>query len=236
MNLFLLLFKTYNNYFFFADSACLSSSSERRLVLYWGREMPSHPLMMFDFLCCAHEAVPPTLSPSPIIYICSSFCAVILQLFPYFFSLLPLPIWGRKKNPPDTFNLFPHSIPTFLCRAPGAALPGEAAVKCSRDSTHSSRRKLLSRGRSQEGKFFVVCFEQAPLLHFMGPSVCFPLQQECVPQHHVAKRRQRPLFCVITSDITLCCWDGCTGKYQGCCAVKKVNFIDSCNGLCCKGP
>lgn len=53
--------------------------------------------MMSDFLCCAHETVPPTLSPSPIIYICSSFSAVILQLFPYFFSLLPLPIWGRKK-------------------------------------------------------------------------------------------------------------------------------------------
>lgn len=136
------------------------------------------------------------------------------------------PSEGGKKKPPDTFHLFPHSISTFLCRAPGAALPRDAAVKCSRDGTYSSRRKLLSCGRNQKGKFFVVCFEQAPLLHFIGPPVCFlhqpPLpqsirQQELLPhhaapQHHVAKRRQRPLFCVITSDITSCSWDVCRGE------------------------
>lgn len=94
------------------------------------------------------------------------------------------------------------------------------------NGTYSSRRKLLSCGRNQKGKFFVVCFEQAPLLHFIGPPVCFlhqpPLpqsirQQErlphhAAPQHHVAKRRQRPLSCVITSDITSCNWDVCRGE------------------------
>lgn len=95
IKLFLFLFKTYNKSLFFLLTLPASIvSTKRRLVLYLDSEMPSLPLpqMMFDFPCCAHETVPPTLSPSPIIYICSSFCAVILQLLPYFFSLLPLPI------------------------------------------------------------------------------------------------------------------------------------------------
>lgn len=75
MNLFLFLFKTYNNYFFWLTLPASVVLQRGGLCPLLGQRdaLPPTPPMMFDFLCCAHEAVPPTLSPSPIIYICSSF-------------------------------------------------------------------------------------------------------------------------------------------------------------------
>lgn len=136
-------------YFFLTLPASIVSITKGLPLIQTARPPPSQlPRITFNSLCCAHETVPPTLSQSSSIHSCSSFCAVILQLLPFFFSLLPLPIWEGKKKAPDTFNLFPHSISTFLCRAPGAALVRDAAVKRGRASAYNFRRKLSSYSRN----------------------------------------------------------------------------------------